>query len=80
MAEHRKNSIFYPFIVRAFHTCCRQGFEKMVSADVLARHNGFENKQNVIIDAQVGHFYAMASKRRDQLMTTHNRKLRLFLV
>ncbi len=79
MAERMKPFLFYPSVVRAFDTSRRQGFAKLVSEFVLERHNRFDNKQNVIIDAQVAHFYALASKRRDQLMTSHNRKLRLFL-
>lgn len=73
-----KHSFVYTSSVRAFHTSCRQGFEELVSAEVLTRHNRFENNQNVIIDFQVGQFYALASKRRDQLTASHNRKLRLF--
>lgn len=73
-------AVFYPSVVRAFDTSCRQGFAKLVGENVLERHNRFENKQNVIIDAQVANFYAEASKRRNQLMTSHNRKLRVLLV
>jgi hypothetical protein len=63
-----------------FHTSCRQGFEDLVGADIFGRHSKFENPPNPIINYQVAGFHDMVSKRRDSLMTSNNRKLRLFLV
>jgi outer membrane scaffolding protein for murein synthesis (MipA/OmpV family) len=80
MAERMKHSIFYPSIVRAFHTYYRQGFEALVTPEVLARHNKFESQPNPIIDYQIGQFYAEASRRRDNLSASHNRKLLKYLV